>query len=176
MSSWGPSTYGDPCRECGFDWSMPEAAARKLVAEGNMRYRLTLRKAHGSERHPDLGWTIAGYVAHVADNLAIWAERMAGVARGTPTQLAGYDENELAAARRYNELTLPGTLWSMEHAARNWLSVIDAVPDEMVMTHPERGEIRRVDVKRANAHDLHHHLWDIIRILEVQADRAGDAG
>jgi hypothetical protein len=132
-----------------------------------MRYRLTLRDATGRERHPDLSWTVAGYVAHVADNLSIWAERMAGVARGAPTGLAGYDEELLAEARRYGELTLPGPLWTLERAAHAWVAVIDTVPDDVVMTHPERGEIRRVDVTRANAHDLQHHLWDIIRTLET---------
>ena len=44
---------------------------------------------------------------HVADNLRIFAERLEGVFAGAPTTLAAYDQDELAAARNYDAMSLP---------------------------------------------------------------------
>lgn len=38
----------------------------------------------GSERHPDLAWSVGAYVCHINDNLRIWAERLVAFALGPP--------------------------------------------------------------------------------------------
>jgi hypothetical protein len=40
-----------------------------------------------------------------------------------------------------------------------------ALASGVVLQHAARGAQRAEDVARNNAHDAHHHLWDIDRIL-----------
>lgn len=166
MSGWGRNTFGEPCRECGYSWSITPADAISLIEGAPARLREALAEARGDERHPDLGWPVVGYVAHVADNLRIWVERIVGITYGTTTTVAGYDENELARARRYEQISLPGALWTLERSVRDWLDAVEGAPPDLVMNHPDRGILKlRGDVLRTNAHDVAHHEWDIQRTL-----------
>ena len=82
VSAWGIRTFGDPCRECGYRWDLTLDEVLALVAAVPDRYAALLAGADGHERHPDLSWSAVAYVCHVADNLRIWAERLAGLALG----------------------------------------------------------------------------------------------
>ncbi|MGD0311358.1 MAG: DinB family protein [Acidimicrobiales bacterium] len=168
MNEWGPLLYGDPCRACGFEWSMSTGDAVSLVA--NMPPSLTglLEGRSGGERHPDLAWSAAGYVCHVGDNLRIWAERLIGVIEGASPVVRGYDENELADARNYESIPLPAALWSLTRSTGDWLLAVQrSTRPDIRLVHPERGELTLADVVSANAHDAHHHRWDIERIVDV---------
>jgi hypothetical protein len=166
MNDWGASVYGDPCRECGFDWAiaMPDALSR--VSDLPFVYRALLADRSGREQHPGLGWSVTGYVSHVADNLRIWAERLMGVVGGALPVVGHYDENELAHARNYREIPLEAALWSLTRSVHDWLTSVEASADSgVVLVHPERGELTRSDVVLANAHDALHHQQDIERTL-----------
>jgi hypothetical protein len=164
VESWGAARYGDPCRECGYDWSLSTAAALDLVAAVPARYAALLGDADGSARHPELEWTAGGYVAHVVDNLRIWAERLAGASLGGSPDVPGYDEQLLAAARRYDALPVAGSLWSLQRAVDAWLAAVErAVAEDVELRHEARGVQRVSDVVRNNAHDAFHHEWDIRR-------------
>jgi hypothetical protein len=165
MSDRGRRKYGEPCRECGYTWSIEAADAEMLVAGVPARLTVLLTGARGDERHPTLTWSVTSYVAHIGDNLRIWAERLAGVAVGGSTAIATYDDNKLAAARNYEALSLPGVLWTLERSTRDWLDAVRLAPPDLEMIHPERGHISRDDIIRNNAHDAVHHLWDIERSL-----------
>lgn len=166
MSVWGRDTFGEPCRECGYSWSITPANAISLIEGAPARLHEALAEARGDERHPDLGWPVVGYVTHVADNLRIWAERIVGITNGATTAVAGYDENELARARRYEQISLPAALWTLDRSVRDWLDAVHAAPPDLVMNHPDRGTLSlREDVIRTNAHDVAHHEWDIARSL-----------
>jgi hypothetical protein len=55
-------------------------------------------------------------------------------------------------------------LWSLGHAARDWAEAVAlARAAEVVLVHPDRGELSVLDVARGNAHDADHHGWDIER-------------
>jgi hypothetical protein len=167
MSEWGRGLYGEPCRECGYSWTIDPADARALVAAvpGRLAESLDAAGATGRERHPDLTWSVTAYVAHVGDNLRIWAERLAGITAGGSNVVASFDEDELAAVRSYDRLTLPAVRWSLERAARDWSEVVAAAPADLVMVHSERGPIGLAEVVRMTTHDAVHHLWDIDRTL-----------
>lgn len=126
MSDWGRATYGEPCRECGFSWVIAPDDAVALVGGAHSRMTGALACARGDERHPALAWSVTGYVAHVADNLRVWAERIAGISGGGPLDLAPYDENELAAARGYDQISLSGALWSLQRSVHDWLDAVGA--------------------------------------------------
>jgi hypothetical protein len=119
----------------------------------------------GGERHPDLGWTVAGYVAHVGDNLRIWAERLAGITAGGPTAIVAFDEDAMAAVRSYDRLSWPAVRWSLERAVRDWRDALAAAPPDLVMQHSERGAIGLDEITRMTAHDAVHHAWDVERTL-----------
>jgi hypothetical protein len=166
VSDWGRRTYGQPCRECGYDWSLSEEGAVELVSEMPEILREAIRGKDVSKRHPDLSWSVLEYLCHVADNLRISAERLVGIAAGAPREISTYDQDLLAVARNYAAVPLEGALWSLERAVSDWKDAIKiASQAEVVLLHPERGDQTVRDVCLNNAHDANHHRWDIERTL-----------
>lgn len=166
MSEWGRSLYGDPCRECGYRWSLSEDQAIGLVAATPARYAEVLNGRNGSEQHPDLEWSAGGYVCHVADNLRIWAERLAGASLGASGTIVPYDDELLARARRYQDAALAAALWSLRRAVGDWQEALRLASQKgVVLHHPERGEQTVLDVLCNNAHESHHHAFDIERSI-----------
>ena len=125
-----------------------------------------LAGAAGGEVPPGCTWSAKAYVFHVADNLRIFAERLEGVRAGGRRELIGYDENELAAARHYEEMSLPAALWSIADAVPRWATASRAaLADELTYQHSERSELRASEIVRAPAHDALHHAWDVSRAV-----------
>ncbi len=166
MEQWGSSLYGDPCRDCGYDWSLSPGAAISLVETLPEQFAALLVDRRGDERHPELDWTPTGYVSHVTDNLRIWAERLAGARLAGAVQVPGYDQDLLARARNYERIAPSAALWSLRDAVAAWLeSVSGAIDGGVVLQHATRGPQTAEDVARNNAHDGAHHVWDVRRIL-----------
>jgi hypothetical protein len=172
---WGADFYGDPCRECTFDWAVSPTLAVRVVEGIAADFRTLLRSCTGGERHPDLAWGPVGYACHVGDNLRAWAEGLAaGLEPGGPVPIPvpGYDPDLLAEARRYDLITTEAALWSLARSAAAWCEVVPrAVAGGVVLWHARRGEQRAADVARNNAHDASHHRWDVHRILATTAMR-----
>lgn len=167
MDRWGADLYGDPCRECGYRWSIPLSEATAIVRATPQRYADLLSGRDATRRHPDLSWSAGAYVCHVTDNVRIWAERLAGAAAsGDGATVPGYDERLLGEAREYNLVPVAGALWALARAARDWLDAVElAAASDVVLVHAGRGPLTAADVARANAHDAWHHEWDIRRTL-----------
>lgn len=171
MELWGSALFGEPCRECGFGWSVDPAEAVAGVRAFAARARVEAASCTGEERLD--GWSVAEYVAHVGDNLRQWAERVQSARLAGRTAVAGYDPDALAQARDYSAIPLQVALWSAEQAAERWAEVLTAALDEqVVLEHATRGPQRAEDVARNNAHDAHHHLHDIRRIAGQRAVRS----
>ncbi|MFI0424172.1 hypothetical protein [Spongiactinospora sp. 9N601] len=152
---------------------MTPLAAVELVRGLPGRFGGVLAGWSGFERHPELGWTSAGYVCHVTDNLRNWAERLAGARLAGVVEVPGYDPDLVAQGRRYNEIAPAAALWSLGHAVEVWVAeVTAALAAGVVLRHATRGAQRAEDVARNNAHDGHHHVWDVERILR-HAGRTG---
>ncbi len=167
MSDWSRSVYGDPCRECGFEWSRSLDEAVSVVTGLPESYGALLAGATGKERHPGLSWSSGEYVSHVGDNLRIWAERLVGATGGGPVVVGGYSERELAQARNYRSIPLAAALWSLGRSVADWRTAVGRSPRTgIVLVHPERGGQSLGDVALSNAHDGFHHRWDIARTLE----------
>ena len=141
------------------------------MADALSTLRNNLEDKIGRERHPDLTWPVVAYIAHMCDNLRIWAERIVGISRGGSVDVVPYDENALAAARCYDALSLPGALWSLGRSVDDWLVATDAAPRYLAMQHHERGRQGLLGVLRSNAHDVAHHVWDIRRSLAPSPER-----
>jgi hypothetical protein len=169
MEKWGADLYGDPCRECGFGFGLTPAEAIAAVRDVPAAYAERLAGATGREQLPGLAWNTAAYASHVADNLRSWSGWLAGGYLGGDLNVPGYDPDQLAQARRYNELSLAGALWSLRWAAGAWAeAVTEGLARQVVLQHATRGPQRAEDIARNNAHDAHHHLWDIDRILRAR--------
>lgn len=166
---WGARLFGDPCRECDFDWSLTPGEAVTIVAGLARDFADATARATGSER--GAGWTVAGYASHVADNLRMWAERVQAVRLAGQSRVSGYDPDRLADARGYEAIPLAAALWSLSLSASAWVDVLNHALDEhIVLDHATRGRQSAKDIARNNAHDAFHHLWDIRRIIEQQTD------
>ena len=167
MSEYGRKTYGDPCRECGFVWSIGQADAAELVTGIPRRLGELLAGLDASLRHPDLSWSVGAYVCHVADNLRIWAERLAGQALGATGPVSAFDQDRLADVRNYDRIPIEAALWSLRRAVGDWEEAIMLVADKNItLHHPERGAQTLLDGVRSNSHDAHHHVWDIQRAID----------
>lgn len=171
METWGAELYGDPCRDCGFDWQTSTQDAIEIVRELPSGFTHLLKHHTGFERHPDLSWNASAYVSHVSDNLRIWAERLAGARISRAYEVPAYDQDLLAQARHYNDIVLSAALWSLTDAVDAWVdSVTLAIPLKVTLVHATRGKQTIQDIARNNAHDGVHHAWDVQRILNHSSD------
>jgi hypothetical protein len=174
MEPWGSPLYGDPCRECGFSWSLSPEQAIAFVQGAPDRLSSQLTGSDGRAHHPDLGWNATGYVAHVADNLRIWSEQLAGVLAGGDAHVPGYDEKVLAEARHYNDIPVASTLWAVRQSVGSWATTMRAALEHgVLLLHAGRGDQRAADVLMSNTHDLYHHEWDIGRCLTAAYGGSG---
>jgi hypothetical protein len=131
--------FGDPCRACGFDWSLTPTEALRWVSGWGPRLAETVSDAHGSERRVSGGWSITEYVCHVGDNLRQWAERLQSALLAQQFKVAGYDPDALAAARGYAALPLAAAAWSSELAAAAWVDVAGRAVDQGSVCATRRG-------------------------------------
>jgi hypothetical protein len=163
---WWVEEYGNPCRDCGFEWSQSARDAIAAVERAPARFAALLAGASGDEVPRGCTWSAKAYVFHVADNLRIFAERLEGVRAGGPRSLIGYEENELAAARHYEEMSVPAAQWSIANAVPLWAAASRAALDAgTTFAHSEYGELTAAEIVRAPAHDAVHHLWDVSRAV-----------
>ena len=171
-NSWWIEEWGNPCRECGFDWSQSPETAIAAVEQLPDKFDAVLAGRTGAEQaegaHPGQPiWSAKAYVFHVADNLRIFAERLEGVFAGAPTTLAAYDQDELAAARDYEAMSLQSALWSVRTAVTAWaVAARESLARADTYQHAERGELNAAEITRGPAHDALHHYVDVTRALQ----------
>jgi hypothetical protein len=165
--SWGPDRFGDPCRACGFGWTLTDDQAIASVLGVPDSFEQLIGSADGSLSHPDLEWNVGAYVCHVADNLHIWAQWLAGAALAGEARVPGYEERMLGDARFYTRVPVGGALWLLRQAIDPWRAAVTvALAHDVVLQHESRGPQSVHDVVRSNAHDAFHHGWDITRIVQ----------
>jgi hypothetical protein len=166
-NAWWIEEWGTPCRECGFDWAQAPEAAIAAVEQLPDLLDTVLAGRTGAEHAPGATWSVKAYVFHVADNLRIFAERLEGVFAGAPTTLAAYDQDELAAARHYEAMSLQSALWSVRTAVAAWSAAArESLTRPDTYQHAERGELTAGEITRAPAHDALHHYVDVTRALQ----------
>jgi DinB superfamily len=100
------------------------------------------------------------YVWHLVDVLRIGAERLLTLRLDPTRGIPCWDENLLAEARRYAQLSPGVGLAALEVAARQWLDTVAETPDADI-EHPQYGTLSTADLIRRNAHEVQHHLGDI---------------
>lgn len=170
MELSGAALYGEPCRECGYTWNLTPEQAVRAVVEVPGRFAAVLVHAPEPQWHPDLGWSTAGYVRHVADNLEMWAYRLDAARVDGRRATTGYDPDELARARDYRHASVGASLLALRRVVPGWSDAVGAaLAGDVVLDHEARGAQRAQDVARNNAHDALHHLHDVRRIVDHAA-------
>ena len=158
---WQPS---EPvCAECGFDWGSPREAAIDLVAAGPDAMAGALADVVDPMCQAGGRWSASMYVWHLVDVLRIGTERLLTLTHDPASGITCWDENALARDRHYHRLSLVVGLIAFRSAAREWVTAALAAPVTAQARHPVFGMLGAVDVMRRNAHEVHHHLWDIHR-------------
>jgi hypothetical protein len=171
-NSWWISVYGDPCGECGFDWTQSPESVIEAVEALPEKFDALLAGCTGDETASDARpgepiWSAKAYVFHVADNLRIFAERLEGVFAGAQPTLAAYDQDELAVARAYEAMSLPAASWSLRDATGTWSAAArESLTRHDTYLHAERGELSAAEITRGPGHDALHHYWDVTRALQ----------
>jgi DinB superfamily len=162
------ATYGDPCRRCGYEWSLGPSPCGEIVSSAAVRYAALLAGQNGKREHVELQWNAAAYVTHVADVLRIWADRVAGAALGSSDLILPYDEGELGMVRGYSGLPLAGALWALERAVGDWSAAAELARSAgSILNHPEQGPLGLDDVLRIMAHEIEHHAADLSLIVSA---------
>ncbi|MDQ2728606.1 MAG: hypothetical protein M3Y91_12260 [Actinomycetota bacterium] len=69
-----------------------------------------------------------------------------------------WDENALAGARRYDQLSPAVGVLVLGHATRAWIQVVGTVPEDRSVSHGLFGSLRAIDLMRRNAHEVNHHV------------------
>jgi uncharacterized damage-inducible protein DinB len=166
MNEYLRTRYGDPCHICGYSWSTDLEACRRIIEDASTRFEALLSQRDGTERREDLEWNARAYVAHVADAMWIWAQRLAGAALDPSGSVVPYDETELGEVRGYAEIPLRAALWSLERATGDW-EAADRLAEHggAVLSHPEQGPLDVEEVRRILAHEVEHHALDVSSIV-----------
>jgi hypothetical protein len=152
------------CPECGFDWN--EAGYEVLVGQcvqniavfGGVLSRIDPAVAV----EPGL-WSASRYVWHTVDVLRFGTERLWTISADPTFGVPTWDENVMADVRSYDHLSPMVGLIALISGADAWRTAAFEAPHDVSTPHPESGSICAFDVIQRNAHEVHHHLWDVRR-------------
>jgi len=161
------SRSGDRCEECGWNWTTDSDEARAVIDRAPGRYRGLIAgrwEAARAKPDPDV-WSPSGYVWHMVDALGIWAERFKALSEEPGAPVTGFDQDDLAEVRSYERLSPAAGLWALGRRAADLAQALESHDPEMQIDHPDFGPWAIGDVVVWLAHEVHHHAWDIERLL-----------
>jgi hypothetical protein len=165
---------GDRCTECGFSWGLPPAESLSRIRAAPERFGALLEGRDATAAPEGGGWSPSAYTWHVADLVRAWAERLHAFSIDPSLPWAGFDPDELAAARSYSELPQVTGPWALARSTEAFVHVLSAVDVDAAFDHPEWGRGTIADALRWLAHEVVHHELDIRRGLRLPDPTAGD--
>ncbi len=173
------------CPECGLDYeSMPVPEAIAAIRGLPRRYRAPLTRLLPGEDdsllrtrpEPEV-WSALEYAAHVRDVFDWYDE---GVRRSLVEDRPSYEgpgPDAAAEAGRYNEQDPLAVADELAANAERLAATIEAVPDDgwdrVGIRHGQERSVL-LSARRA-AHEGHHHLLDIGRVLRAVRQREATA-
>lgn len=163
--------YGDPCRRCGFVWTLDRQTARELVEGASDRLSAVRRAPAELRTSSDGAWGAAGYIAHLADTFRIWAVRLAAASLDPGAVIAPYDEGLLGDVIGYDRASLEASLWALDRAVEDWRAARSLAKTNVRLKHPEQGSLTADGAQTILAHEVHHHTMDIWAALIPGATR-----
>jgi len=150
-----------PCADCGFDWSLSSDKAILLVQAAPERYSAILANGAGPRSEDPTRWSATGYLWHVVDVIRLGTERLWALTHDAESGVPGWDEEALAAARRYEQLSWVVGLRALTVAVAEWTGAAREAPASAEVAHPAFGRLSSHDSIVRNAHEVHHHARDI---------------
>ncbi|HSJ91581.1 MAG TPA: hypothetical protein VK917_05900 [Ilumatobacter sp.] len=151
----------DRCEGCGFDWSCTSDSALDAIERAPARYTALLDGRDGMASAADGGWNASAYVWHLTDLARSWSERWVQVRADPGSLLAGWDPDELAAARNYRNLPTAPALWALDDATTTFVDLSRALDHATTFQHGDWGEGTVADGLRWLAHEFTHHQLDV---------------
>ncbi len=162
------------CEECGYDWddATPADALRKYAE----RFPRPLSRFLSNE-DPDVVlrtrpeptvWSALEYAAHTRDALTFYAERIERVLSEDRPQLSAFGFEQAAEDRRYNEDDPATVAEALAKAGREMATRLDGLDESQwrrVGIGSEGDERTVLDLARRAAHEGHHHMLDVGRVL-----------
>jgi hypothetical protein len=159
------------CPECGFDWALGEPEIVSCITGAPTTFRDALgdpsRPGHGTRVRPEV-WSPLEYVAHTGDALSWYGERIRQIVDGRGRLAAGPDWDALLS-------THIGAGWSLRQAAGfvgaaggefgAELDALGAVGWRSTGATPGGARRSLVELARRAAHEVHHHAFDVRRLL-----------
>lgn len=130
---WQPAL--DRCPECDFDWLCDLAEAVRIVARGASDVEEALASLPEPPSWEGGTWTPSMYVWHLVDVLRIGTERLLTLSLDPQVGIPCWDENALAAVRKYERLSLVVGRRLFIRAARDWMEAVDSVSEGAAMDH-----------------------------------------
>jgi len=158
---WQPDS--PVCAECGFDWQLARHDAIDLVAQVPDAATAAITRIPGPAQHTGNRWSASMYLWHLVDVVRIGTERLLTLTHDPRRGIVCWDENALAAARRYQQLSPVAGLIVLRPAAQAWVTAAAAAPADSQVRHPQFGTLGALEIIRRNAHEVCHHLMDINR-------------
>jgi hypothetical protein len=169
------------CDECGFEYkSVQPGDAVVALRSFPKRYRAPLTRLLAGEdvsllrRRPEPSvWSALEYAAHVRDVFGAYGERVGRTLVEDRPVFDALTPDELAAERRYNEQDPETVANELAANAEALAALLEGVPDDgWDRVGISRGEERSVlyTAQRA-AHEGHHHLLDIGRVMRTVRGR-----
>jgi hypothetical protein len=115
---WQPDS--PVCAKCGFDWQMTRQDAIDLVAQVPGAAAAAITGINDPAQRAGERWSASMYVWHLVDVLRIGAERLLTLIHDPERGITCWDENALAEARRYQQLSPAVGLIVLRSAAEAW--------------------------------------------------------
>ena len=162
------------CHDCGFDTqALPrnQLAARVRALGGSWREllnqgRLTTQPDGDSGR----SWTPLEYGAHVRDVFDIFEDRARTMLKKRkPPTFRDWDQDEAARKGNYAEEDPAKVAYDLASNAGKYADLIDRVSGdewEKRGTRSDGAEFTVESLTRYVLHDVEHHLWDAIEIID----------
>ncbi len=149
MELWGAQLFGDPCRDCGFDWSITAPLALAFIEQMPLRDRPSPCNAPATSGLPPPPGVFQGTCATLPTTLEFWPSGLQGTFRSNDREISGHDPDDLATARRYESIPLSSALWSLEISCNAWVETLKSALNQQVeLRHSFRGLQRAEDIGR----------------------------
>src|SRR5215470_15373026 len=131
---WQPDS--PVCAECGFDWQLARQDAIDLVAQVPDAATAAITRIHDPTDRTGDRWSAAMYLWHLVDVLRIGTERLLTLTHDPARGITCWDENALAEARRYQQLSPAVGLIMLRSAAEAWTTIAAVTPADTQVHHP----------------------------------------
>ena len=166
------------CEECGFDWDSEPAEVIAEIGRWGTSYRAGLtrslpgedREALARTRPAPTVWSALEYTVHMRDVARFYLDRIQRVLNEDRPTMEAANFPSMAETRRYNDEDVEGALDALTTAADSAADLLKSLDSEQWarVGVGSQGDERTVLVlARRLAHDGHHHLLDLGRVLRT---------